>query len=82
VARDANATMVRISLTKKAGEPMLEVMDNGKGIPKKKISHPKSFGLMGIRERAHVLGGKSKIKVARNKGTTVTVIIPVEKNNK
>ncbi len=81
VARHANATMVNISLKKKAGELMLEVKDNGKGIPKKKISHPKSFGLMGIRERAHVLGGKSKIKAARNKGTTVTVIIPVKKNN-
>jgi PAS domain S-box-containing protein len=77
VARHANAAMVRISLKKKARELMLEVKDNGKGIPKKKISHPKSFGLMGIHERAHVLGGKSKIRGLRNKGTTVTVIIPV-----
>jgi PAS domain S-box-containing protein len=76
VARHADATMVNISLKKTAGELMLEVKDNGKGIPKKKILHPKSFGLMGIKERAHVLGGKSKIKGGRNKGTTVTVIIP------
>lgn len=76
VARHANATMVKIGLKKKAGELMLEVKDNGKGIPKKKIFHPKSFGLMGIQERAHVLGGKSKIKGVQNKGTTVTVIIP------
>lgn len=82
VARHANATMVSIELKKKAGELMLEVKDNGKGIPKKKISHPKSFGLMGIRERAHVLDGKSKIKASRNKGTTVTVIIPVENNKR
>ena len=80
VWRHANATMVSISLKKKSGELKLEVKDNGKGIPKKKISHPKSFGLMGIRERAHVLGGKSNIKAARNKGTTVTITIPVEKN--
>jgi len=80
VARHANATMVSINLKEKAGELMLVVKDNGKGIPKKEISRPKSFGLMGIRERAHVLGGKAKIKATRNKGTTVTVIIPVEKN--
>jgi len=80
VARHANATMVSINLKEKAGELMLVVKDNEKGIPKKEISHPKSFGLMGIRERAHVLGGKAKIKATRNKGTTVTVIIPVEKN--
>ena len=79
VARHANATMASISLKKKAGELMLEVKDNGKGIPKNKIFHPKSFGLMGIRERAHVLGGKSKIKATSKKGTTVTVVIPVEK---
>jgi len=71
--------MVNISLEKKAGELRLEVKDNGKGILKRKISHSKSFGLMGIQERAHVLGGKSKIKGVQNKGTTVTVIIPVEK---
>jgi len=80
VARHANATMVSINLKEKAGELMLVVKDNEKGIPKKEISRPKSFGLMGIRERAHVLGGKAKIKATRNKGTTVTVIIPVEKN--
>lgn len=82
VARHANATIVDINLKMKAGELMLEVKDNGKGIPKKKISHPKSFGLMGIRERAHVLDGKSKIKASRNKGTSVTVVIPVENHKK
>jgi signal transduction histidine kinase len=80
VVRHADATMVIISLKKKSGKLMLEIKDNGKGIPKKKILDPKSFGLMGIQERAHVLGGKSKIKGVRNKGTTVTVIIPVLKN--
>jgi len=78
IARHANATKVNISLTREAGELMLKVNDNGKGITKKQISHPKSFGLMGIKERAHVFGGKAEINGIRNKGTTVMVSIPIE----
>jgi len=43
------------------------------------ISDPKSFGLMGIRERAHFWGDKVKISGVQNKGSTVTVGIPFKK---
>ena len=51
--------------------------DNGIGISKKKINDPKSIGLLGIRERVHSLGGIVQIKGIRNKGTTVSVTIPI-----
>jgi len=78
VARHANATEIYISLNEKAGDLVLKVKDNGKGITAEEISHPKSFGLMGIRERVHSLGGKAKIEGIPGKGTTVTVSIPIE----
>jgi len=79
VARHAKATKVKVSLKEKAGKLLLEVRDNGKGITKKQISDPKSFGLMGIRERVHFWEGEVNIRGVQDKGTTVTVSIPLDK---
>ena len=61
-------------------EVELKVSDNGKGITEKEISDPKSFGLMGIRERVYSLGGVAEINGIKNKGTTVKVLIPTDYN--
>ena len=50
---------------------------NGKGISEDKISHPKSLGLLGIRERALLWDGQVKISGAQGQGTTVVVKIPL-----
>ena len=76
VARHAKATMVRISLLEKADGIMLHVEDNGKGITKKQMNNPHSFGLIGIQERVHFLNGEVRIKGTRNKGTSLTIYIP------
>jgi PAS domain S-box-containing protein len=78
VFRHARASEVNITLEKRDGTVNLLVKDNGIGISKKKINNPKSIGLLGIKERVHSLGGSVEIKGIRNKGTTVSVTIPVE----
>jgi len=75
VARHAHATRVAVSLKEKDGTLELTVIDNGKGITKKQISGPQSFGLMGIRERVHPWGGEVNIKGSPGEGTTVIVNI-------
>lgn len=82
VARHANATGVKVSLKKKASKLELKVKDNGKGITEKQISNPKSFGLIGIRERIRFWKGEAKIKGVRGKGTTVTVNMPLKDSAK
>jgi two-component system sensor histidine kinase UhpB len=78
IARHAKATRVTASLKEEDDKLELRVRDNGKGITKKQISDPKSFGLIGMRERVHPWGGEVKIEGVPGEGTTVTVRIPVE----
>lgn len=79
VARHANATRVRVRLKENAGNLLMEVRDNGKGITEEQMSSPKSFGLIGIRERIHFFGGEIKMSGVQDKGTAVTVSIPLNK---
>jgi signal transduction histidine kinase len=77
VARHADATMVNTSMKKKEGMLTLKIKDNGKGITGEQLSSMKSFGIIGIRERACFVGGEAKIEGIEGKGTTVTVKIPL-----
>ena len=76
IARHANATIVEIMLQQKSGTLELAVHDNGRGITEKEISDSRSFGLIGMQERAHSQGGSLTIRGSLNKGTTVKVYIP------
>jgi len=82
VARHANATSVKTSLKEEPGKLVLEVTDNGKGITENQISDPKSFGLIGIRERARFFNGEVKISGIGGEGTMVRVGIPVGEGQK
>jgi PAS domain S-box-containing protein len=77
IARHANATKVNVRLETRDGRVILEVADNGRGITRKQINDPKSFGIMGMRERALLWGGDVQVTGSRYKGTTVTVSIPL-----
>lgn len=77
IVRHAEATKVEVHLTKGPSALMLEVRDNGTGIPDDKLSDHKSYGLIGIRERARYLGGDARISGIPHKGTTVDVYIPL-----
>jgi PAS domain S-box-containing protein len=77
VVRHAGADWVRVMLVKDSGTLSLRVIDNGRGITKKEISNPRSFGIMGMVERARFWGGTVGFEGRLGKGTTVTVNIPV-----
>jgi signal transduction histidine kinase len=76
VARHANASQVNVRLKKRNGAFLLEVHDNGRGIGQKLLSTTNSLGILGMRERALLLGGEFTIGGAPGKGTTVRVRIP------
>ena len=78
VMRHAQATHVDVRLEESDGRVMLNVRDNGTGITEEQISHPSSFGIMGIRERVNFLGGSFKITGIPLEGTEISIIVPLE----
>jgi len=77
VVRHAQASNVRIHLGISAGWLVLEVCDNGRGIPESAQANRNSLGLLGIRERAAQWGGEVSIVGAEGKGTTVKIRLPL-----
>ena len=77
VLRHAQATRVDIAIKKRAGYFVLVVGDNGKGITQKEKSEQQSLGILGMRERAHLIGAEIDIKGLEGKGTVVTVRVPI-----
>jgi len=77
VARHANASLVQSSFEKQGNQITLKVKDNGKGMDISKAEDPKSFGLIGIRERILVFGGETSIQSNLGKGTLITISISI-----
>lgn len=81
VARHAEATRVSIRASKEDGKLVVEIEDNGKGLPTNlqdgEIILDKSFGITGMRERAQYMHGGVEILSAPARGTTVTVSVPI-----
>jgi len=80
VIRHAKATRVDVFFREDAGYLIMEVRDNGRGISNDEITNTKSIGLLGMRERAALLGGELSIIGQAGAGTTVTVKIPFRRS--
>jgi PAS domain S-box-containing protein len=78
VARHAQATRVTIALAQQGGSVILEVRDNGRGIREEELVDPNSLGLLGMKERASLMGGRIEVRGAAGAGTKVTLTIPVK----
>jgi len=78
ILRHAQATRVAVAL--KVVDDILEltVSDNGRGITPAETQSKKSLGLLGMRERAHLIGGRLDITGLPGVGTTVQVRAPLE----
>jgi signal transduction histidine kinase len=77
IARHAKATRVEVVKQKQRDRLVLQIRDNGRGFDPKDPALEKSLGLLGMRERAAILGGSVNISSAPGKGTTVTAWVPL-----
>ena len=77
VARHAQARRVEIKLRTAEGDLLLEVRDDGRGIADEERASTTSLGLIGMRERAGALGGRVDIRRSAERGTVVTLRMPL-----
>jgi signal transduction histidine kinase len=77
VLRHAQATRVDIKMNEENGDLILSISDNGKGISENEKSKQQSLGILGMRERAHLIGGEIDINGVEGKGTVVIVRVPI-----
>jgi PAS domain S-box-containing protein len=82
IARHAFASTLEVNLSKEENKVVLLVRDNGKGITEEEIANPKSFGILGMKERTRSLEGEFVITGASGGGTTVRVMIPLDQESK
>jgi two-component system sensor histidine kinase UhpB len=76
VARHAGGSEVTIQLREEGERWVLQVRDNGRGLRPHVLDHPKSLGLLGMRERAALLGGEMDFTGGSAGGTVVTLSLP------
>lgn len=74
--KHAAATRVRIALATMPAVVLLTIEDDGKGFDPARSSRPDAFGLLGMRERAELLGGLLVLDSTPGEGTRVRVTIP------
>jgi PAS domain S-box-containing protein len=79
--RHSEASLINSLLHIKENNIILQIEDNGKGFDLNKKTDKKSFGLLGIKERAYSIGGICNIKSLPGKGTTIEVIVPLIKGD-
>jgi signal transduction histidine kinase len=77
VARHAEATEVRVTMSREGDMLVVRVRDNGKGYDAVVAEQKKSYGVLGIRERAYTLGGSARVVRGADGGTLVEIEIPM-----
>jgi len=81
IVRHYEATKVEVDLAGEAGEVVLQVHDNGRGISSQEVHGRQTLGLRGMRERALGWGGTISFVGSAEKGTVVTVWIPLGRHH-
>ena len=77
VAKHAAASRVDVRLEQQDDELRLTVRDNGRGLnPEVQISS-RAFGMLGMRERALLLGGAFDVSSGPRRGTAVSLTVPL-----
>jgi len=78
VARHAEAARVDVSLVSTADALELRVCDDGRGFDRDAARREYSYGLLGMYERARLIGATLSIDSAPGAGTTVSIHIPLD----
>lgn len=76
VVRHAGIHEARVRLRRMGHSVGLGVSDRGRGFDPQEFKDTAGFGLLGIRERVGLLGGRMKVASAKGRGTRVRIVVP------
>jgi PAS domain S-box-containing protein len=85
IAKHAHASLVTVSIRRLRGLIRVEVKDNGKSFDVQGVLSDKrneGLGLLGMRERVEMVGGRFAVESSTGKGTTIRADIPTGKGTK
>ncbi len=77
IRRHSKAHRADIRMLQDKGEIMLEIRDDGVGFDPEHIPDDR-FGVRGIIERARLFGGKARIRSEPDRGTLISVRLPLD----
>jgi NarL family two-component system sensor histidine kinase YdfH len=80
VARHAQASQVRVRIAQQDHGLVIEVQDNGTGFDPAAMTQQGHYGLLGLRERARLLGGQFSLTSAPGEGTTLRLLLPIDRS--
>jgi PAS domain S-box-containing protein len=78
IARHAHATRVHVTMMRDANRLVLNVSDDGCGFDPAAVHKSGSYGLLGMSERARLIGASLQIDSVAGSGTVVSISIPVD----
>ena len=86
IVKHSEATVMRMVVEQSNGQVEFRIQDNGRGFSVEEISNISEatalgFGLQGMRERAAFLSGRLDLQSAENRGTVVTLTLPLADAN-
>ena len=75
--KHAKATAVELNLTRRKEDVLFTISDDGKGFNLRELKHGAGHGMNNTRERVNLLNGSIDIDSQVNKGTRITINIPL-----
>ena len=84
VSRHAQASRVGVRIEKRRNVIYIQIKDNGKSFDVERIWHARRsqrLGLLGMRERAAMVGGSFAVESTQGNGTTIKIQIPFHNGN-
>jgi two-component system sensor histidine kinase UhpB len=82
IVRHAGASAVRIVMREEPSRIVVRIHDNGRGITSAQMRDPASIGVLGMRERAELMGGQLEITGQRGKGTVILITAPLTESRR
>ncbi len=76
IIKHAEVSEAKLRFKRVRNQLRLTISDQGQGFDLQALAHTTGLGLLSVRERAELLGGRMKIKSAAGKGSTFLIAVP------